>query len=403
MFGAIYTGLSGMAAYSRGLDLISNNVANLNTPGFKVSDPLFREIVYNHLRNSSDPGGTSRPSGAGVSLDTSRLSMRQGDLRDTGNALDASIDGNGFFVLDRDGTQLFTRAGQFEFNSNGVLIERDSRAVVMMRAAAGEMTSFNIDTERSFAPRTTSEVRLTGTLARTGTSTTHEVPGIVIVDSSGKNMSVRLRLTRDPTEATRWHLEVLDAQSVVMGGGDVRFAEDGTPLADNNRVSVELTAEDIEPFAVAFDFGAPGSFAGVTSIAGTTASQVQMLRQDGVLLGSLTRSEFDESGNLKLTYSNGETRTVGSLVLARFESSEQLQSIGRSFYAASDGATPIFGRGMTAGMGKVVGGKIELSNVELTEQFTDLIVIQRGYQASSQVSSVANEMIQQLLAMDGRR
>src|SRR5262245_7356977 len=180
MLGAIFTGLSGMTAYSRGLDLISNNVANLNTPGFKVSDPLFREIVYSHLRNGSDPSGTARPSGAGVSLDTSRLSLRQGDLRDTGNPLDASIDGSGFFVLDRDGTRWFTRAGQFEFNSEGLLIERDSGAAVMMRTEGGEMTAFRIGSERTFAPRTTTEVLLTGTLARAGTTRTHDMAAFTV-------------------------------------------------------------------------------------------------------------------------------------------------------------------------------------------------------------------------------
>ena len=122
MLAAIFTGLSGMTAYSRGLDLISNNVANLNTPGFKVSDPLFREIVYDQLRNGSDAQAGTRPGGAGVDVDTSRVSFRQGEMRSTGNVLDVGIDGNGFFVLNKDGNTLYTRAGQFEFDDDGVLI-----------------------------------------------------------------------------------------------------------------------------------------------------------------------------------------------------------------------------------------------------------------------------------------
>jgi flagellar hook protein FlgE len=154
---------------------------------------------------------------------------------------------------------------------------------------------------------------------------------------------------------------------------------------------------------VRFNFGAAGTHAGVTSIAGTTATQVNVLKQDGLELGSLTSMAFDERGNLKLTYSNGEVKTAGSLQLAMFETSDQLQSLGRSLFAATEKASPRLGSGMSSGLGRVVGGQVELSNVELTEQFTDLIIIQRGYQASSQIGSVANEMMQQLLAMNSGR
>ena len=121
-----------MNAYSRGLDLISNNVANLNTPGFKVSDPLFREIVYRHLDASGQGGQGGLPGGAGVEVGETGMSFRQGELRDTGNTLDAAIDGNGFFVLDRDGDQRYTRAGQFQFDEDGILIERATRAKVVL-------------------------------------------------------------------------------------------------------------------------------------------------------------------------------------------------------------------------------------------------------------------------------
>src|SRR5262245_33509273 len=118
MLGAMYTALSGMNAYSQGLDIISNNVANLNTPGFRVTDALFREIVHRHLA-SSGGGGTS-PGGAGVEVGSSSITFKSGDLRDSGNSLDVAIDGNGFFVLDADGQRLYTRAGQFEFDADGV-------------------------------------------------------------------------------------------------------------------------------------------------------------------------------------------------------------------------------------------------------------------------------------------
>ncbi|HEU4652730.1 MAG TPA: flagellar basal-body rod protein FlgF [Steroidobacteraceae bacterium] len=403
MFGAIYTGLAGMTAYSQGLDLISNNVANLNTPGFKVSDPLFREIVYRHLGTGGSRDSGDMPSGAGVEMSAAGLSFKQGELRETGNPLDAAIDGNGFFVLDIDGEYRYTRAGQFEFNDDGILVEKSSGGKVMMSTDTLGLTSFDLNTARVYEPKATTEVKLTGTLARGGTTTTFEVPSVTVYDKAGVATSVRVRFTRSDSDPLSWHAEVLDSASAVIGSGDVSFAEDGTPADGAGNFTVTITSSAGNSSDVKFTLGDAGSFAGVTSPAASTTSQVQLLKQDGLPIGSLTKTEFDDKGALKLTYSNGESKTVATLVLARFDAPEQLRPLGGGMFSASDAAPPVFGGALQKSLGRVVGGQLEMSNVELTQQFTDLIVLQRGYQASSQVSSVANELIQTLLAMDGRR
>src|SRR5882724_7305200 len=117
MLNAIYTSLSGMRAFRTGLDLISNNVANMNTPGFKLSDPLFRELIQQSAGGGLN-GSSSEARGAGVHADQAGISFLQGDLRDTGNPLDAAVDGSGFFVLDLNGQRIYTRAGQFEFDKD---------------------------------------------------------------------------------------------------------------------------------------------------------------------------------------------------------------------------------------------------------------------------------------------
>lgn len=403
MFGSIFTALAGMNAYSRGLDVLSNNVANLNTPGFKVSDPLFREIVYRHLDAAGARGSGVQPGGAGVEISGSSITFKQGDLRDTGNSLDAAIDGEGFFVLDQDGEYRYTRAGQFEFNQDGILVERSTGAKVLIRTEQVALGSFDLDSMRSFPPRATSEVNVIGTLARGGTTSTYELPNITVFDSAGTSMTLRAKFVRDTSDPLKWTVEVLGAGNTVLGSGTILFAANGTPSAEAASVTVTVDASGTEDFEVAFKFGEPGRFAGVTSSAASTSSQLQVLRQDGLPLGSLTRTEFDEQGQLKLTYSNGRTEIAGSLVLAQFNTPEQLQSLGSGMFAVNGGAAPVFGSGLSAGLGRVVGGRLEMSNVELTRQFTDLIIMQRGYQASSQMSSVANELIQTLLAMDGRR
>jgi flagellar hook protein FlgE len=403
MLTSLYTALAGMNAYSRGLDLISNNVANLNTPGFKVSDPLFREIVYQHLDAAAGRSQGSLPGGAGVEVGSTTMTFKQGELRDTGNALDAAIDGNGFFMLDEDGHERFTRAGQFQFNEDGLLVERGSGAKVWVSTPNSALGFLDIDDVRTYPPKVTSEVTIVGTLARGGTTLSYDLPNVTVFDAAGTSIPLHARLTRDADDFFKWTVEVLDAENAVLGSGEIHFTENGTPAEDASQVTVTVDADNVDDFDVVFNFGTPGSFAGVTSPAASTTSQLQVLRQDGLAAGSLTRTEFDDKGQLKLTYSNGKTDVVATLVLAQFDAPDQLQALGNGMFAAPGGATRTLGTALTEGLGRIVGGRLEMSNVELTQQFTDLIIMQRGYQASSQISSVANELIQTLLAMDGQR
>ena len=403
MFGSIYTALAGMNAYSQGLSVVSNNVANLNTPGFKVSDPLFREIVYRQIQASEADGGGLRPQGAGVEADAATITFTQGELRDTGNAMDAAIDGSGFFVLEQeDGSYRYTRAGQLTFNDDGILVERTTGAKVLFSAADGASGAFDLNAYRMDPPKATATVALTGTLARTSSSASYELPNITVYDPFGTAMPLRARFTRDSADALRWKVEILGAANAILGSQTVVFNADGTPAQDHNAFNISIASGGTN-FDVTFNLGAPGTYAGVTSPAAGTTSSVQLLRQDGEALGSLTRTAFDEQGQLKLTYSNGQTRTAGKLVLASFDDPEHLQALGSGMFTLKAGAQARFGGAMLDGAGRIVGGKVEMSNVDLTRQFTDLIILQRGYQASSQVSSIANELIQTLLAMDGQR
>lgn len=404
MFGSIYTALAGMNAFSQGLNVVSNNVANMNTPGFKSSDPLFREIVYRQIASAEGNGGGLRPQGAGVEADAAGLSFAQGELRDTGNDLDIAIDGSGFLVLEQDGGRQYTRAGQLTFNDDGILVERSSGATVLMTTPEHAAGAFDLNPVRSYPPKATTTISLSGTLARTSTSATYEMSsGLTAYDASGASIPLRAKFVRDDTDNHKWTVQILGAANTVLGTGTIQFNEDGTPAQDASSVAIDVSTEDIAPFTVTFDFGAPGTYAGVTSSASSTTSQLQPLKNDGLQLGSLTSTKFDEHGQLQLVYSNGHTETVGQLVLADFDNPEQLQALNGGMFVAKEGTNVRLSSAMTDGTGRVVGGKLEMSNVVLTQQFTDLIILQRGYQASSQVSSIANELIQTLLSMDGRQ
>ena len=177
-----------------------------------------------------------------------------------------------------------------------------------------------------------------------------------------------------------------------------REALTGAPEA--TKFSFSLTP-DAAP--ITLDIGDPGSFSGLTNFSGPTQSNLQVLSQDGAAAGSLTSATFDESGALRLTYSNGKTQSGPTLALAWFDDLQSLRISGGSVFVNDADQAPTLGTASQGAMGRIAAGRVELSNVELTEQFTDLIILQRGYQASSQITSVANEMIQQLLDLDGKR
>jgi len=401
MLGSIYRSLSGMQAFSAGLDVVSNNVANMNTAGFKASDSTFRDLVQQQGGATGNGSADVSAQGAGVEIGNSGLVFSQGDLRSTSNPLDVALNGAGMFVLaTNDGQRIYTRSGQFEFNQDGFLVDRETENRVMVNTAALAFGDFNINGYRTFAPRVTSEVTLAGVLARGGTTTTYDLPQITVHDTSGATMQVRVRFTRDATDPLQWSMEVLDTNNAVLGSGNIGFNADGTPAEGANSVSVTITPTNGTPaFTVAFDIGDAGAHNGITSVAGTTTSQVQMLRQNGLALGTITKTEFDERGQIKITYTNGETLTPASLLLARFESAEQLTQLGGSRFALAGTQQPILGTAMGQGFGEVKGSNIEMSNVDLMTQFSELIVLQRGFQGSSQIASAANEMMQHLIAM----
>jgi len=402
MLGTIYVGLAGMNAYSKGLDVISNNVANLNTVGFKAGQASFAEVVYRNADGAVQGSPGTGTHGAGVHVGEDSQNFRQGDPQETGNSLDAAVQGNGFFVLERDGQRYYTRAGQFLFK-DGVLVEKESGAQVMVSSDTQAIGSLSIDAFHVFSPKATSEAKLQGNLSRTGEAT-FTLP-LTVNDTTGGTQSLKVRFVRDGNDPLRWAVNVLDSKDITLATGAVKFNADGTPAADNEAISVTVTPEKLSSFTFKLNLGAAGTYAGVYSLISNATSGVSMLKQDGLVLGTLNTdgATFDERGNLELTYSNGEKKKIGRLVLARFDGSGDLEAIGGGMFMTKPGRTALLSSGMESGVGRVLGGQLEMSNVELTEQFTNLIIIQRGYQASSQMTSVANEMLQQLLSMQDRR
>jgi flagellar hook protein FlgE len=399
MLGAIYISQSGMTAYSTGLDVLSNNVANLNTTGFKVSNPVFTSEVEQNDTGAMTGSPGASTDGAGVSVATQEVSFQAGNTEDTSNPMDAAIDGNGFFVLQQGGQLLYTREGQFEFDSSGALVDTATQAPVMVSTDSASETTFNVNDFRVYPPKATTTVSLTGTLAQSGTAT-FNMPAISLIDSEGASEQVTFNFTRDSTTDTKWTVQATDANGKSLGSGTLEFGTDGTPQSGNDSLTLTLSPSGGTASTVTVNFGTPGSFTGITSITGNTVSNVTVQKQDGVALGALTGTSFNAQGQVVLTYSNGSTQTPATLLLAQFNAPQQLKELNGALFTTTGDNTPQLASAGTVGLGNVQGSQLEESNVDLTQQFSSLIIIERGYQACSQTSSVADQMIQQLLQIE---
>jgi len=377
MFQALYNSLSGLFSFSRSLETVSNNVSNMNTPGFRGSDSFFENVL----------------GGRGTSISGEGLRTDAGDLRQTGTSTDLAVIGSGFFVLrDTDGNFHYSRAGQFRFDDTGALVDTVTGYEVMARDASGSLSPVTIGSSRNLPAVATSRVDLSGNLLPS--ATTHSIPNVRVFDASGEDHNLTVSLTNNSaTTPNSWTVSVTDQSGTVVGTGELRFAADGSLQAGFTSVGVTLTLPGSTQ-AITLDFGTAGNLSGTTQFAGSTTNLgARTIDGHGVL--GLSGFSFDTAGVLKLNYGT-ETRDGQQIALAFIADEATLQSDGGRMYSGVDAARVTLGHPDTGSLGRIAGGSLEMSNVDLTQEFADMIVIQRGYQASSRVLTVSNEMIENL-------
>jgi flagellar hook protein FlgE len=397
MLESIYVGMSGLMGYSSGLRVIANNTANLNTPGFKGSDLQFADMFYANSALAGNGSGFSRMQlGYGLNTYSTSLNFKQGELRQTGNDLDAAVDGQGLFMLrDKDDGEIrYTRAGQFEFNSDGVLVNRADGAIVLGLDASNAQGQISLEGLRSNAARATAVISFAGNLS--SSETTRTISDIRVIDSVGGEHTLSLTLTRNAApNLTTWTVAVNEG-STAVGTGSIEFSN-GVPTTATEHISITYTPAGQSAQTLDLDFSGE-----VTSFAAGTTSTLAMARQDGVPPGTMNKLSFDDKGALVVSYTNGQTANGARLALARFDSQDAVQPSGDNQFRSADNHAWHIGGAGSNGFGSVKAGTIEISNVDLSQEFSDLVIMQRGYQASSQVISTANDMLQELFSMKGR-
>ncbi|GIU68050.1 flagellar hook-basal body complex protein [Candidatus Phycosocius spiralis] len=393
MFNSIFVGLSGMNAFSSGLRQISNNITNLNSTGFKSSNVQFGDLV----RTGYDPNSVQ---GQGVQLGKSRTNFSQGELRQTSRGLDLAIDGQGFFILLRNGEHFLTRTGSFEVDANGDIVLAGTDYKLASLGPSGIPQVISITQNIYSPPVETTSVKFTGNLSSSAGAGTHTIP-LSVFDKTGASINWRVIFTRDETSIgtappkVDWIVEVRNASNVALPTQRLKFVNGAVVEA-----SKRMTFADAESgLAIEFDFSQ-----GVSPFANGNRSDLAVAAngRNGRDRGDLTDVTVNAEGKVELVYSNQDKIQIGDVAVAKPAEPQALGEVGRGIFRLEDLSDATIASSFTKGVGKVVANRIEASNVDLSKEFGDLILIQRGYQASSQIVSASNEMIQQLFGIRGQ-
>ncbi len=397
MLGAIYVGLSGMNAYANGLKTISNNVANLDTLGYKSSTISFSDVFSGGVPGLGYGGWQNGSSGNGVRYNAESIDFAQGSLQQTGGALDFAIDGNGFLTVENDhGDTFYTRTGQFTVDSKGFVVNQNGDRLTMLDGS-NQPTLINVGDRMSNPPAATKTITFSQNLS--SSATTADVPNITVHDANGAAHVWDVSLasttaTGGAATQTEWTVTVKDETGATIGTGTIDF-NNGISMPGSSSFTINTTPGGAAAMAVTLDFSDVQSFSGGTTST-LTASNV-----DGNAIGTLTNAAVNDQGQLVLTYSNSQTTTLGSIAIADFRTPQQLVRVGNGRFRNTVSGEVQYKASGAEGMGTLKTGEVEASNVNLTAEFGNLILVQRGFDASSQVISATNDMIQQLFGMRG--
>ena len=448
---SMYSGVSGLRVHQTKMDVISNNISNINTVGFKRASVSFKDSFSQTLSSATganDNRGGINPQQVGMGANVSSIVnvMGQGAAQRTDYGSDLMIDGDGFFIV-RDSTGYsFTRAGVFEVDASGNLVDPNGYNVCGWRAeddpdnpgqqkiVQDTVVPINIyegDNLYSPAEQTTS-IEFTGNFNQTTNPTQKNT--MSFYDSQGNKYTINVQFVKDPANANQWTVSlptVNNPGSPVNGmvevtvngsektylngltlGGTLEFNTDGRLQAVTganaaaNGTSLDFTNINLDQLVD--ETGAQvnlGGTVGDINIDFSTVTQfnskvtVTSETKDGNTAGSMTGYSIDANGIIRGTYSNGKTKTLWQIPLANFKNPAGLEKYGNNLYKETSNSSEFDGIGseVSALGSKLQSGALEMSNVDLSYEFSEMITTQRGFQANSRIITTSDEMIQELV------
>lgn len=416
MMRSLFSAISGLRNHMSYMDVVGNNIANVNTTAFKSSRVTFQDILSQNIRGAGGPieggrGGTN-PSqiGLGMTLGGIDNLMMQGSIQSTGKLTDFAIQGDGFFVVSDGEREFYTRDGAFDVGVDGTLVNPANGLRVMgwVADAGGEIDmDGNVEpVSIPFGTRidavSTGEIQLQGNLNAATLDEGIVSTTLTVYDALGNAHTVRLELEKQADN--QWQVQAYmgedgDGNPIAVGGThDIEFADGSDPdvpaghLIDGD--TMELTLTDLVGGAddLTFDI----DFTRIRQYA--ASSQLNVARNDGLPSGALVSFAVSQTGEIAGIYSNGAHRTIGQLAMAGFTNPAGLERQGENLWSPSaNSGDAMIGRPGEDGRGIVNTGTLESSNVDLAEQFTNMITAQRGFQSNSRVITATDTMLQDLV------
>lgn len=408
MMRSMFSGVTGLRNHQIKMDVIGNNIANVNTVGFKKSRVTFQDTLSQTMRGAAAPqgnrGGTNPMQvGLGMTIASIDTIHSPSSAESTGNMTDMAIEGDGYFILQGEGLdQYYTRAGNFGFDTNGNLVNTANGLKVL----GWQTDDFKLPSDRSpqdigpiqirkgmmVQPSDTTEVYFSKNLnAETESGGTYSIP-FKVYDSIGCAHNLMITFTKSTTTDNEWEYTITSSDGTISdGNGTITFAEDGKYESGNPTTNVTL---DPNNGASVISFSI--DFSGVTQYAKET--NIDMTYQDGYAAGTLTGITVDTSGVITGIFDNGRSWPLAQVAIANFDNPAGLIKAGQNMYRSSNNSgEPQIGESGTGGRGTIAPGYLEMSNVDLSEEFTQMIITQRGFQANSRIITASDEMLQELI------
>lgn len=415
IFSALFSGVNGINSNGNVISILGDNIANVNTIGFKASRATFEDILA---------GGST---GLGSRIASVTQTFSQGGFESSSSLTDMAIDGKGFFRIRNadDGSIFYTRSGQFTIDQSGFLVNPDGYHLTGFGVTNNVVTSnvqdIVISTE-PVPPSATAEVNMNINLdanevtpaafdVADPVSTSNFSAGITIYDSLGNDHLVTTYFRKTGTNAWAWHA-VVDGGELTGGTLGVNEVRAQGTLAfgtDGSLTTVVTSSSDFDfvgatqSQAIAFDFGS-ATGGGGTGLDGVTqfgsTSTITNITQDGFASGALKSIELNSEGVISGNYTNGTTRVISQLALASFPSEANLTRVGSNNYIETlDSGQATLGSPGSGGRGAIVQSTLEQSNVDLAEELIKMVVIQRGFQANSRTISTVNDLLANLVTL----
>jgi len=426
LLGSFYSSLSGLQASSTALNVVGNNLANINTSGFKRGRANFGQIMSNTVAGLS---GAGNPVQIGLGVKTTEIVSRfdQGSIQTTGIKTHLAIQGEGFFQVQVNGANAYTRAGNFAFDEQGFLIAANGGRVQGFLGTqadgtvdnTGGLSDIQIDLGQAAPPRPTSLARFITNLSAEAADGDTYATSIEVFDSKGVSHQLTVTLTKT-ANVGEWDYQftfngsttdVTGGGPANTGSGTVAFGPDGQLASvDGNLVTgnppdpvinIANLSSGADDLAITWDLleqDSAGTVLGSFITNFGNQNNTGTLFQDGFGSGVLQDIDFNQEGVMVGFFDNGLTLELARVAVATFNNPIGLKQVDGGYYfpTAASGPASVDGEG-TGGRGVIISSSLESSNVDIAEEFTDLIIHQRGYQSNSRTITTADQLLQEAI------